>query len=190
MRPVMVMRSGLSRSAGMHSSSGRTNVHGTAYPRFYRESVFRASPSTFITPVRFYAPRFTPGDILHGPRRSYYNFWLGRHAHGSGSIRATLPRIPRMPSQLLADGLPAGEFTAGSLPGTAWTPRRQGGYDPSGQAPLNPQVKSLIAGEVQRQLAQESMESQKRRKMRCPRPNMRLPFWRITILTFLWYPAA
>jgi hypothetical protein len=36
----------------------------------------------------------------------------------------------------------------------------QGGYDPSGQAPLSPYVKNLIAGEVQRELTQESAESQ------------------------------
>src|ERR1019366_8083369 len=36
----------------------------------------------------------------------------------------------------------------------------QAGYDPSGQVALSPQVKNLIAAEVQRHLSQESAESQ------------------------------
>ena len=134
---------------------------GVAYPRFYRQSVYRGVTFNVYTPVRFYSPRFY--SWAYTPWRSpiYYNFgwggspWLGFYAGYFNPYPSYIGPNYWLTDYLLAASLQDAYQERMDAAGAA-----QGGYDPSGQAVLSPQVKALVAAEVQRQLNQESAESQ------------------------------
>jgi hypothetical protein len=144
--------------------------HGAAYQRFYRESVYRGISFHVYTPVSFYAPRYYAWGYTPWAAPVYYNFgWGGTPWFGFYTGYFTPYPTYAGPNYWLTDYLLANSLQ------DAYQDRMdaaaQGGYDPSGQAPLSPQVKSLIAGEVQRQLAQESMESQNAARNAMPASN-------------------
>ena len=134
-------------------------VRGAAYPRFYRASFYRGITFNVYTPDRFYSPRFYAWGYTPWGAPVYYNFgfaaspWYGFY----GSYFTPYPNYAG-PNYWLTDYMLANSLQEGYQERT--DAAAQGGYDPSGQTPLNPYVKSLIAGEVQRQLVQESAESQ------------------------------
>jgi hypothetical protein len=136
-------------------------VHGTAYPRFYRASVYRGITFHVYTPVRFYSPRFYAWGYRPWGAPVYYNFgfaaspWYGFY----GGYFTPYPTYAG-PNYWLTDYLLSNSLQEGYQERMDSGAVAQGGYDPSGQVPLSPQVKNLIADEVQRQLAQESAESQ------------------------------
>jgi hypothetical protein len=145
-------------------------VHGAAYPRFYRASVYRGIAFNVYTPVRFYSPRFYAWGYTPWGAPVYYNFgfaaspWYGFY----GGYFTPYPSYAG-PNYWLTDYMLANSLQEGyqeRLDASA-----QNGYDPSGQAPLSPYVKNLIAGEVQRQLAQESAESQSAAQNTMPASN-------------------
>jgi len=143
-----------------HAFAQRTYyVHGVAYPRFYREAVYQGVTFHVYTPVRFYAPRFYTWAYAPWHAPVYYNFaWAGSpwFAFYAGYFNPS-PYYAG-PNYWLTD------YLVGTSLQEAYQERvdaaAQGSYDPSGQAPLSPQVKNLIAGEVQRQINQENGESQ------------------------------
>ena len=132
-------------------------VHGVPYPRFYRESNYRGINFHVYTPVRFYTPRFYAW--AYGARPFSYNFgwaespWFGFY----GGYLTPYPSYAG-PNFWLTDYLLAASLQEGYQ--ERMDAGAQGGYDPSGQVALSPQVKNLVADEVQRQLRQESVESQ------------------------------
>src|SRR5450759_4193288 len=136
-------------------------VHGAAYPRFYRASVYRGITYNVYTPVRFYSPRFYAWGYSPWGAPVYYNFgfagspWAGFYAGYFSPYPSYAGPNYWLTDYLLANSLQEGYQERMDAAGAA-----QGGYDPSGQVALSPQVKDLIAGEVQRQLAQESVDSQ------------------------------
>ena len=135
-------------------------AHGAAYPRFYRASVYRGITFNVYTPVRFYSPRFYAWGYSPWGAPVYYNFgfaaspWYGFY----GGYFTPYPTYAA-PNYWLTDYMLANSLQEGYQEHMDAAATAQGGYDPSG-APLSPYVKNLIAGEVQRQLVQESAESQ------------------------------
>src|ERR1035437_8337520 len=136
-------------------------VHGAAYPRFYRASVYRGITYNVYTPVRFYSPRFYAWGYSPWGAPVYYNFgfagspWAGFYTGYFSPYPSYASPNYWLTDYLLANSLQEGYQERMGAAGPA-----QGGYDPSGQVALSPQVKDLIAGEVQRQLVKESVDSQ------------------------------
>ena len=142
-------------------------VGGRAYPRFYRQSVYRGITFNVYTPVRFYSPRFYSWAYTPWRAPIYYNFgwartpWFGFYAGYFNPYPSYIGPNYWLTDYLLAASLQDAyqeRLDAGA----------QAGYDPSGQAVLSPQVKALVAAEVQRQLSQESAESQNPQSLVAP----------------------
>ena len=142
---------------------------GRAYPQFYRQSVYRGITFSVYTPTRFYSPRFY--SWAYTPWRSpiYYNFgWGGAPWFGFyGGYFNPYPTYAG-PNYWLTDYLLAASLQEAYQERMDASAAAQAGYDPSGQAVLSPQVKALVAAEVQRQLNQESAESQNPQALMSP----------------------
>jgi hypothetical protein len=135
--------------------------HGTAYPRYYRPYSYRGIAFNVYTPVRFYSPRFYAWGYTPWARPVYYNFgwsvhpWYGFY----GGYFSPYPYYAA-PNYWLTDYLLANALQEAYQERMDAAAAAQARYDPSGQVALSPQVKNLVAAEVQRQLSQESAESQ------------------------------
>jgi hypothetical protein len=151
-------------------------VHGAAYPRFYRASVYRGVTFNVYSPVRFYSPRFYAWGYSPWGSPVYYNFgfaaspWYGYYGGYFNPYSSYAG-----PNYWLTDYLLANSLQEGYQERMDAAAAAQGGYDPSGQTPLSPRVKNLIADEVQRQLAQESAESQNAARNAMPASNAAPP---------------
>jgi hypothetical protein len=135
--------------------------HGRAYPLYYRASVYRGITFNVYTPVRYYSPRYY--TWAYTPWRSpvYYNFgWGGSPWMGFYAGYFTPYPYYSGPNYWLTDYLLAMSLQDAYQDRMDAAAAAQAGYDPYGQAALSPQVKNAIAAEVQRQLNQESAESQ------------------------------
>src|ERR1035437_9592505 len=137
----MAICSGRSRSAGRHLSSGRTTFTGLPI----LDSTGRQSTGGC---PRWGAPFYYIFGFAASPWYGYYGGYFTPYPTYAG------------PNYWLTDYLLANSLQEGYQEHMDAATTAQGGYDPSGQAPLSPYVKNLIAGEVQRQLVQESAESQ------------------------------
>jgi hypothetical protein len=136
-------------------------VHGAAYPRYYRPYSYRGIAFNVYTPVRFYSPRFYAWGYTPWAMPVYYNFgWAANPWYGFYPGYFTPYPTYAAPNYWLTDYLLANALQEAYQERMDAAAAAQAGYDPSGQAALNPRVKNLIAAEVQRQLAQESAESQ------------------------------
>ena len=151
-------------------------VHGAAYPRYYRASVYRGITFHVYTPVRYYSPRFYAWGYSPWRTPVYYNFgyagspWYGFY----GGYFTPYPTYAG-PNYWLTDYLIANSLQEAYQERMDAAGAAQGGYDSSGQVALSPQVKDLIAGEVQRQLAQVSVESQNAGQNAMPASNAAPP---------------
>jgi hypothetical protein len=136
-------------------------VHGTAYPRYYRPYSYRGIAFNVYTPVRFYSPRFYAWGYTPWARPIYYNFgWSANPWYGFyGGYFSPYPYYAA-PHYWLTDYLLANALQEAYQERMDAAATAQARYDASGQVALSPRVKDLIAAEVQRQLAQESAESQ------------------------------
>jgi len=139
-------------------------VRGVAYPRYYRQSVYRGITFNVYTPVRYYTPRYYAWAYTPWRAPVYYNFgWAGSPWFGFYTGYFSPYPYYSGPNYWLTDYLLAMSLQ------DAYQERldsaAQTGYDPYGQVALSPQVKNQIAAEVQRQLAQESDESQNAAQM-------------------------
>ena len=136
-------------------------VHGTAYPRYYRPYSYRGIAFNVYTPVRFYSPRFYAWGYTPWARPVYFDFgWRARPWFGYyGGYFSPYPTYIG-PNYWLADYLLANALQDAYQERMDAAATAQARYDASGQVALSPRVKDLIAAEVQRQLAQESAESQ------------------------------
>jgi hypothetical protein len=147
-------------------------VHGAAYPRFYRAQSYRGMTFAVYTPVRFYSPRFYAWGYTPWGAPVYYNFgfaanpWYGFY----GGYFTPYPAYAG-PNYWLTDYMLANSLQEGYQEHMDAGATAQGGYDPSGQTPVSPYVKNLVAGEVQRQLVQESTESQNAAQNATPASN-------------------
>jgi hypothetical protein len=136
-------------------------VHGAAYPRYYRPYSYRGIAFNVYTPVRFYSPRFYAWGYTPWARPIYYNFgWAANPWYGYYGGYFTPYPVYRAPNYWLTDYLLANALQEAYQERMDATAAAQAGYNPSGQVALSPQVKDLVAAEVQRQLAQESAQSQ------------------------------
>ncbi len=135
--------------------------HGVAYARYYRPSYYRGVAFNVYTPVRFYSPRFYAWGYSPWGAPVYYNFGFAA-SPWSGFYAGYFSPYPSYvgPNYWLTDYLLANSMQEAYQEHLDAMAGAQGGYDPAGQTPLSPQVKNMIAVEVQRQLAQESQESQ------------------------------
>ena len=135
--------------------------HGTAYPRYYRPYSYRGIAFNVYTPVRFYSPRFYAWGYTPWARPVYFDFgWRARPWFGYyGGYFSPYPTYIG-PNYWLADYLLANALQDAYQERMDAAAAAQARYDASGQVALSPRVKDLIAAEVQRQLAQESAESQ------------------------------
>jgi hypothetical protein len=136
-------------------------VHGVAYPRYYRPYSYRGLAFNVYTPVRFYSPRFYAWGYTPWARPIYYNFgWAANPWYGYyGGYFTPYPSYAA-PNYWLTDYLLANSLQEAYQERADAAAAAQTRYDPSGQVALSPQVKNLVAAEVQRQLALESAESQ------------------------------
>jgi len=134
-------------------------VHGAPYGRYYRTSFYHGVTYQMYTPLRFYSPRFYAYAYSPWGAPIYYNFgWGGAAWFGLYAGYFSPYPYYAAPNYWLTDYLVANSLQ------DAYQERMdanvQNAYDPSGQVALSPQVKDQIAREVQRQLQQESAESQ------------------------------
>ena len=136
-------------------------VHGVAYPRYYRPYSYRGIAFNVYTPVRFYSPRFYAWGYTPWAMPVYYNFgWAANPWYGYyGGYFTPYPSYAA-PNYWLTDYLLANSLQEAYQERMDAAAAAQTRYDPSGQVALSPQVKNLVAAEVQRQLSQESAESQ------------------------------
>jgi hypothetical protein len=136
-------------------------VHGNAYPRYYRPYSYRGMAFNVYTPVRFYSPRFYSWGYTPWARPVYYNFgWAANPWYGYyGGYFTPYPSYAA-PNYWLTDYLLANSLQEAYQERMDAAAAAQAGYDPSGQVALSPRVKNLVAAEVQRQLSQESADSQ------------------------------
>ena len=154
----------MQRSISVHGNAfvQRTYyVHGMAYPRYYRPYSYRGIAFNVYTPVRFYSPRFYAWGYTPWARPIYYNFgWAANPWYGFyGGYFSPYPYYAA-PNYWLTDYLLANALQEAYQERADAAAAAQTRYDPSGQVALSPQVKNLVAAEVQRQLAQESAQSQ------------------------------
>jgi hypothetical protein len=144
-------------------------VHGAAYPQYYRASVYRGVAFNVYTPVRFYTPRYYAWAYTPWGAPVYYNFgWAGSPWMGFYAGYFSPYPYYSGPNYWLTDYLLATSLQEGYQERMDAAAAAQAGYDPSGQAVLSPQVKNMVAVEVQRQLNQESAESQNPQSLMSP----------------------
>jgi hypothetical protein len=136
-------------------------VGGTPYARFYRPAVYRGISFNVYAPVRFYSPRFYAWGYTPWVVPVYYSFgwaanpWFGFY----GGYFAPYPSYAG-PNFWLTDYMLAASLQEGYQERVDASGGAPPVYDPSGQVPISPQVKNMIAQEVRWQLNQESLESQ------------------------------
>jgi hypothetical protein len=136
-------------------------VSGMPYTRVYRPMMYRGIAFNVYTPVRFYTPGFYAWGYTPWSARVYYNFgWGGSPWFGFYAGYFTPYPYYAGPNYWLTDYILAASLQDSYQDRMDAAAAAQAGYDPSGQVALSPQVKNLIAVEVQRDLAQESAESQ------------------------------
>ncbi len=135
--------------------------HGVAYPRYYRASVYRGITFNVYTPKSYYTPRFY--SWAYTPWRSpvYYRFdWMGSPWMGFYAGYFSPYPYYSGPNYWLTDYLLAMSLQDAYQERMDAAAAARADYDSYGQVALSPRVKDLIAAEVQRQLNQESVESQ------------------------------
>jgi len=137
-------------------------VHGAPYARFYRPAIYRGVTLNIYTPARFYSPRFYAWAYTPWPARISFNFGWGPATPWYGFYGGYFAPYPYYagPNFWLTDYMLAASLQ------DAYQERFDANngappvYDPSGQVPVNENVKNAIAQEVRWQLDQESRESQ------------------------------
>jgi hypothetical protein len=152
-------------------------VQGVPYTRVYRPMFYHGISFNVYAPVRFYTPRFYAWAYTPWSVGISFNFgWGARPWYGFYAGYFT--PYPRYigPNYWLADYLLAQSLQESYQERLDAAAAAQAGYDPSGQVALSPQVKNLIAAEVQRQLALESAESQNATQSAMPASSAAPPF--------------
>jgi hypothetical protein len=135
-------------------------VRGVAYPRYYRTAVYRGIPYHVYAPVRYYSPRFYTWAYSPWGVPVAYNFgWAGNPWYGYYGAYFTPYSAYVGPNYWLTDYLLAASLQEAYQERVDAAAAAAAAYDPAGQVMLTEQVKNLVAGEVQRQLAQASAES-------------------------------
>ncbi len=138
-------------------------VGGVSYVRVYRPVVFGGIAFNIFTPMRFYTPGFYAWGYTPWIRPVVYAGGFGWVGPGFGFYAGYFAPYPYYagPNYWLTDYLIAASLQQ------AYQERMDAAaaaapppYDPNGQVALSPQVKDLIAAEVQRDLAQERMQAQ------------------------------
>lgn len=136
-------------------------MHGNAYSRYYRSYSYRGMALEAYVPVRYYSPAFY-GWAYHPWDRpvSYGWGWGGSPWYGYYSGYFAPAQFYPGPSLWLADYMLSTELAEAYQDQAAGQAQAFNDPNPGGSVTVTPEVKQLIANEVQQQLALENAEGQ------------------------------
>jgi len=141
-------------------------IHGVSYTRVYRPWVYGGFTFHVYTPVRYYSPRFYVW--AYTPWRapiSYRWGWFGDPWYRSYSWYFTPYPVYHSPTLWLTDFLIAATLRDAYQERLDAQAAAQANYEASlyagNQVAMSPQVKQMVADEVQRQLALERAEGER-----------------------------
>src|ERR1035441_10098338 len=136
-------------------------MHGNAYSRYYRSYSYRGMALEAYVPVRYYSPAFY-GWAYHPWDRpvSYGWGWGGSPWYGYYSGYFAPAQFYPGPSLWLADYMLSTELAEAYQDQAAGRSQAFNDPNPGGSVTVTPEVKQVIANEVQQQLALENAEGQ------------------------------